>query len=323
MKEEHSKKQRIHTLGIIGLILVCVATIGFGVVTLSKYVLDWDDKQVSIPEGFYFESDYLQYVANDDDIPSYTIYTDSVDITVRNHNYIDVAEDDITYSITYEVMEPEDSEADESNQAILTDEDETVTSDSKPFILYNATNIEKDSDTFTLSYRTTGSVYDSPDQVDATIISVKVTATSSDPYAKTITAIFDFKMANEETFYRITWKDYYMQLELFTGLTIDEDSKITISYDGLAPDNTNDFMDDWLTVENERILTGLSRYGYYKFAFFKANLEELSTDDMGDKILTLTESDGVMSGSISIPYDTVSSTDAETETDTSETLEND
>lgn len=219
-------------------IFVVVFAIGF---TSSRYVTTLDNEQVLVPENFYFESNYLLETEEDEEIVRYNVYTDYVDFEIRNHDLIQYAENDITYTIAV-------STGDESVKADvvkIVDGSEDKTED-KPYTLSSSNTITSgdtayavgfDSDTFRLT-------------ADEGAI-VTVTATSSDPYVKTITAVFKFQDPGNKTFYEIVDMGYYCYLNIYTGEDLAEDDigfdVVTIKYvtEIFSPDNQNPFMEDW------------------------------------------------------------------------------
>lgn len=109
---------------------------------------------------------------------------------------------------------------------------------------------------------------------------INVSATSSSPYARTLSAIFSFKNPGENTVYEIKDQGYYITLDIYTGMNT---QNITVNYgNDLAPDNTNEKIKDWVTG-SAGTLSGLSPNAHYSLIFFKNNSMDYA--QIGQQIL--------------------------------------
>lgn len=159
----------IFVLAIVAILLVSGGT-------LARYVLQRNsDLAVATAAGFYFESNYLKV-----DGPSYTIYTDEVTVTITNTDGINVASQDIIYTVS----------ADVENHTLVAEE-------------------SADTETFIISKPTEGKT-----QI------VTLTATATAPYEKSLAATFTFEDPEDSTWYCLTPSDHYATLELYTGSAV-------------------------------------------------------------------------------------------------------
>lgn len=74
------------------------------------------------------------------------------------------------------------------------------------------------------------------------------------PYIKTITANFIVSDYSSVSTYSIDDKGAWVEVEIKIGAVIPA-SGITINYEGLAPDNTNELMADWLSSDLEKTIS--------------------------------------------------------------------
>lgn len=214
-------------------IVLMVAIVG---VTMSRYVVILYNDQVLVPTNFYFESNYLEEITDEDgkvieEIVTYNVYTDYVDITIMNNNNLRETIEDIDYTISYTVGDGTDPDTVSVVDASGEDIDDTIVTLAHDEDYTGEDDADFLSNTFTLNAN-------SEDVVT-------ITATSSDPYKKTITATFVFHDPDNQTFYRIYDYVYYKELWIFTG---EDPSDITINYDPdyYAPDTMNSLMEDWI-----------------------------------------------------------------------------
>lgn len=236
-EKTNSKKYIIMTFASISL---AVFSLG---ITYSRYITTFINNQVLVPENFYFESNYLLETDTDEEIVTYNVYTGYVDIEIRNHDLVQYAENDIKYTIEFDT-----GDEDVSDQVVKIEgkteeklvEDEFILSSSSTVPSEDGLTeyaVGADSDTFRLTA-----------DEGAT---VTVTATSSDPYEKTITAVFKFQDPGNSTVYEIVDMGYYCYLNIYTGEDLAEEDieydVITIQYvtEVFSPDNQNPIMEDW------------------------------------------------------------------------------
>ncbi len=222
------------SLGTVTLLCLFVLFV-FGCIggSYAKYVSEKKTNAGITPNEFYFTSDYLKEVRSGDTVPTYKVYADSVKFTVANNDGVNYAECDIKYTVSITAG---------SGGSLSTGGDKTLT----------AGESEK-SETHTLK-GTAGQTY-------------TVTAASTSPYSMTLTAKFQFISVDDESYYTLTDKGTYIELDIYTASTVP--SSIAVNYGtSLAPDNTNSLMSGWIDSTRGTINT-LEAHSHYKLVFIK------------------------------------------------------
>lgn len=246
------------------LILVVITALSIGTITFSRYVLHSEEDELYVPTNFVFLSDYLKEGGID-----YNVYTNFLDITIRNTDGINITELNINYNITISSVD-EDGNESTATLSYTDDNDsetETNVTDDDSFTLEGEYEILTKAISYENEYRLHAEKGDT----------VTVTATSTDPYAKELSATFTFIDAGDNTTYTITDKGYYSLLEIYTGKGAD-DIEIIIQYsDDYYPDNSNPTMEDWYSDGGEdandlKTITGLSEDSYYVYVFYEENI---------------------------------------------------
>ncbi len=224
------------TLCCIALAFVCCfLAIGYAMVqdqlTVKGSLSVQGEPSLADSKPFAFRSDFL---TDAETVPTYKVYGTTVDFVL--FNYDDLTETEGT-GVSYTLSV--------SGNATLDSASHTFTEGAKGTKKH------------TLTY---GGTADG---------SVTITATetaASQPH--TLGATFEFIVQEPATYYSVTDHGNYIVLELFIGETVPE---ITVQYgDTLLPDNTNDFMSGWLTVDAQGRLTGMVPHAHYELVFYKA-----------------------------------------------------
>ncbi|MFI3141216.1 MAG: hypothetical protein R3Y27_02785 [Clostridia bacterium] len=255
-----------HKTQIAVLLLVVILSTVTLVFTFSRYVMQDEDDQISVPANFYFLSDYLVEGG-----ATYTVYTPSTEFLIKNNDSVNVTENDIIYTVEYTAI---DENGNEVTTATLTDlvlmpilEDRQYTLSA----LGEEDEIMKSSNSYLLSAPTG--------------VCVTVSATSSKDYTKTLSATFEFVDAENESFYQVIDYGYYCELIIYTGENVED---ITIDYgEDIAPNNMDDAMFDWKeqTTGIYEVGVDIVRNGYYVFVFFEevvADYAQLSQTLIGE-----------------------------------------
>lgn len=249
MKELRNNKRTM-----LLLLVLLVAVLGVGSVTLAKYVTQKKDKDTAIPTNFCFNSSYLK-----EEKPSqkYNVYTSVIQFDLKNYDGVNITEKDIDYSIIVTNDEGTDvtSQATVVGKTILTGSQE-----SKKEISISGLP----ADTYT------------------------VTVTSTSPYSKTISADFVVHERDGSTVYKIVDNDItngtdrYITLHIYTGNSPDVNVKFT---EELEIDNTDSRMSGW-TENIENVLSGLESNAHYELIFFEKAGSEEKDYTLGETKLT-------------------------------------
>ena len=245
------------------LLLAIISIAGLSSWTLSKYTVQVEKDKVVVPTDFFFLSDYLKEADASGVIPTYNVYTSSIDIRISNNDVVNITDEDITFTIAAK----DDSDG-PGNFEVFNKDGATVsaTDDS-----YNIGSTE--------NYYTCKLKADIGD-------TITLTATSSSPYKKTIQAKFVFKETGDINYYEVEDKTNYSILKLYMGNTV-KDINITYNSNELAPDNTNDIMKDWKddsgsTVTKTIPAASLEPNSFYSFIFYENELGTYSTGGKKD-----------------------------------------
>lgn len=202
--------------------LICVS-ISF----IAKYVVNLQESTIAKSADLVFESDYL---TDDDNIPEYNIYSDSVSFKLKNNDDENLYknEKNISYTIT-------------TSGGTLSSSNGTLKKGSN------------DEDTITLT----------SDSEQSCIVE----ATTKKPYSKTLRAKFNFVGVDEKTGYKVTDKDYYVVLDLYIGNILED---IVIDYSGFEPDTANNLMSSFTTGTTGTINSSdLEKNSHYELCFKK------------------------------------------------------
>ena len=226
------KSKKIRLILLLTSFALVLATVGG--VTLAKYVFGAEHSETVEPEPFYFSCNY-------ENGGIYYLPSNSTSVWVYNHNNVEgnrkVNPEDITYTITYQKTNGEGGASVQSDPITL----------SKGEANEHQTTIS-------------GSLGDN----------YHVTVTSSSPYERTIEFDLIFMEEDATSFYTVTKSadNTWLQLDVYIGMK--KPASLTVNYGALAPDNTNPFMHDWLTVTGEGTVEGekLSDHAHYTFIFF-------------------------------------------------------
>ncbi len=292
---EHTKKSLLPILVLLCGTVAVIALV-FAGVTLSRYLIEDDNPNVAVPSQFYFLSNYLTEPTEGEDgeivYTNYTVYTSSVTITVKNNDGINIAEDNITYTIQAEAViadTTEDATVDATEDATgdttvdFTDSNNTV---AESYILSNNESAGSNSYSYTLTAEENDSI--------------TVIANSTAPYTQQLGATFNFVNPGDFGFYYVEDQGYYTQVHVFTGQDVGD---ITISYsDNFAPNNMDPWMDDWLDASHGTIDgNDLEPNAYYCFVFFETmeNVEDnIDYSDMNQTQLAGTAKTTITIGAI-------------------------
>lgn len=209
----------------------------------SKYVLSIKDSTILSTSNLVFTSDFL---SDNDIVPTYDVYENKITFKLKNNDdkNVDITDKNIKYNI-------------ESTCGTLSKNNGTLTGnvDSSDSITLESDNLE----------------------------SCKVTATSTYPYKKIISATFNFKGIDTVNEYIVTDKGYYIVLNILTGNNLKD---ISIDYTGFLPDTTNSLMNDWLDGTNKTISKNdLSTQSNYELRFKKTDATNNKNYSM-DKLKT-------------------------------------
>ena len=220
----HKKVKRMQSTTLILIIFVICVSISL----FAKYVINLQDTTIAKSTDLVFVSDYL---TDDDNIPEYDIYSDSVSFKLKNNDDENLYknEKDISYSIT-------------TSAGTLSSSSGTLKKDSN------------DEDTIILT----------SDSEQSCIVEV----TTTKPYSKTLRAKFNFVSVADNTGYKVTDKGYYIVLDLYTGNNLED---ITIDYSGFEPDTANSLMSSFTNGTTGIINSeSLEKNSHYELLFKKS-----------------------------------------------------
>lgn len=228
-----SKKKRKISLGdrfiITSLVFSVLLLALISYNVFSKYVLSIKDSTILSTSNLLFTSDFL---SDDEVTPTYDVYENKVTFKLKNNDdpNVDINDKDIKYNI-------------ETTCGTLSKSSGTLEGDvdSSDSITLESDNLE----------------------------SCTVSATSTYPYKKTISATFNFKGIDTVNEYIVTDKGFYIVLNVLTGNNLED---ISIDYSGFLPDTTNSLMSDWLDGSKGTISkSDLSTQSNYEFRFEKTD----------------------------------------------------
>jgi len=231
-KISRPKKRRAKILNLkkSKLILLIIFIVFFIYVSISfsaKYVVNLQNTTFAKSTDLLFVSDYL---TNDEEIPEYDIYSDSVIFKLKNNDDENLYKNE--QNVSY----------------IITTSAGTLSSSSGT--LKNGSN---DEDAITLT----------SDSEQSCIVEV----TTKKPYTTTLKAKFNFIGVGEKTGYKITYKGYYVVLDLYTGNNLED---IVIDYSGFEPDTANSLMSSFTNGTTGTIESGdLEKNSHYELFFKK------------------------------------------------------
>lgn len=231
-KISRPKKRRAKILNLkkSKLILLIIFIVFFIYVSISfsaKYVVNLQNTTFAKSTDLLFVSDYL---TNDEEIPEYDIYSDSVTFKLKNNDDENLYKNE--QNVSY----------------IITTSAGTLSSSSGT--LKNGSN---DEDAITLT----------SDSEQSCIVEV----TTKKPYTTTLKAKFNFIGVGEKTGYKITYKGYYVVLDLYTGNNLED---IVIDYSGFEPDTANSLMSSFTNGTTGTIESGdLEKNSHYELFFKK------------------------------------------------------
>jgi len=96
--------------------------------------------------------------------------------------------------------------------------------------------------------------------------------------------------ASETNYYSVTKHTHHVELHIYTGSKTP--GNITVQFGaGLIPDNTNEFMRDWVVPSEDETsggsgtLTGLTVNSHYTLIFFGSRDAVAKTEITGNKII--------------------------------------
>ena len=210
--------------------LVCLAALTVTAFTLGKYVHQMRERAVGVATDFFFRSDYLAETGS----RSFDVYGGTIEFKLFNHDGVNETDRNITYQIT--VQDAEENEI----------TDFTVTGNA------GLAGRAKSENGIVISGLAAGTY--------------TVTATSTVPYRKSLSAIFEVHDMDGSTFYSVedVSTGEYIILHVFTG----NSGTIAVSYGGdLAADNTDARMNGW-TSGAVNTWSG-SPNAHYEFIFFE------------------------------------------------------
>lgn len=264
-----TKKSKRKTFVSCFLLVAIISIVGLSTWTLSKYYVEVEKDKVVVPTDFFFLSDYLKEANTSGDIPTYYVYSNSIDISISNNDVVNITDQNITFTV---------NAIDDHNivhNVKKVNDNGTTENVTGPYSLVGG-NLSKY--VFRLE-ATKGDI-------------ITLTATSSSPYKKTIQAKFVFKETGDINYYEVEDKTNYSILKLYIGNTV-KDIDITYNRNELAPDNTNDIMKDWKndsdTIVTKKIpAASLEPNSFYSFIFYENDLGTYSTggkQDFDDAII--------------------------------------
>ena len=247
MKNSRKNMNKRTTILIgIGVLLLCLIGLSTGMV-LAKYATTENaSAPYSAPE-FYFESDLLTESAG----TSHTLGKNTSDITFKLKNYADsmrFAETDIEYTVT---LQPENASAQTKTGKITGGAANEVT--------VTFEDLDKN-------------------------MSYTVTATTTNPYVKTLTATFEFKTLDQTVKASLENNGNAIKVKI---TTVDYSGNVLIVYPAsLSPDNTDALMSNAGTGSHT---VEFSTDSAHTFVFFKANPEKTYTVTVSGTTVTIAE----------------------------------
>ncbi|MBQ9132004.1 MAG: hypothetical protein IJX62_06010 [Clostridia bacterium] len=249
----------------VALLLLAAVILTVGGVTLAKYFYDKQVQKNSVPQDFYFTSNY-----EDGGVYYVVLSEGKVSFEVYNHNNVGSGQNKVTSkAVTYTVSY---YRIDSANQPV----------GEKPApITYTFAENGGEQKESVLFEATAGETYQ---------VEIKSTA----PYEKEI----KFKLCPMEedvdSYYTVTpaASGNWLQVDIYIGSTVPE--SITVNYSGLEPDNQNDMMKDWTTVAEKGVIpqASLTHHSHYTLIFFgdTSGYAEVTNGSLGTgaKAITLT-----------------------------------
>lgn len=245
------KQKKKNPLFILSLVIIC----SIAIYSFAKYVIEIPDIHIQKAKQFYFESDILKL-----ENPTYLLYdwngedTYTLEIDLKNY------QDELRYtndSIEYQI---------------------NVTSENENINL--STSLQSNAGTLQGGSQTEEKIniyVDSTTQIsEGEFVDVLVTANSTSPYEKTLTATFRIYVQKAEKYEVICLEDENLQYVNLYIANKDEDTQITIKYDNtkLILDTNNELLNDIKVTtgdtENEFNFT-LERNCNYIIGFIKSN----------------------------------------------------
>lgn len=244
MKNRMGKNQWFHrhatSLRVCGLLafIAILATAAGG--ASAKYIHKTETKATATAEEFYFKSDLL-------DGETHTVSalesdgTASVTFALQNHA------DELRYTgveISYTVkVEKKGDNGTVSDGVTVSPSQGTIAGG------------EKRDENITVSGLQAGESY-------------TVTATSTSPYAETLTGTIQVTTSDLEVHSETDKKDQYIEVTVWT---VDYSGQVTMTYPaGWIPDNTDSMMEDWKTgTETQNRTFNMKANSSHVFRFFK------------------------------------------------------
>lgn len=252
MKQKSRKKQKKQALIPVPVVLAAVILLCFAGITSARYVMQKEKSTVAEAEEFYFTSDFLKEESED---ASYFIDPKTEEFTIKLFNYADsirITAGEIEYEITV------DGGTYESKSSLKGPKQAEAEIKIKPDNPLKASESEK---------------------------IIKVTAKSSSPYSKTLTAEFIMKLGNQ---FVIEDKKGNRAAAL-TMICADDKKDITITLpEGVIPDKADDRVS--YDSATRKCLFRSDGYGIYSLVLLKKEAE---------KVLSGAE-DGIFANSIII-----------------------
>ena len=229
---------------LIAAVLLVAVILTVGGVTLGKYFYDRQVQKNAVPQDFYLTADYddggVYYVALSGGVVSFNVY---------NHNNVG-GHGDAKNSVTAATISLEVTcyEIDKANNPVGAVPAPTA---------YSLTGGTQQKQEITMINADPGKTYQ---------VEIKSTA----PYEKEI----NFKICPMEedvdSYYTVTpaASGNWLQVDLYIGST--EPNSITVNYNGLAPDNENDMMEDWTLATPSGTIpkASLTHHAHYTLIFF-------------------------------------------------------
>lgn len=236
--KEHKKASSYVLLFATLLLISALITVG----VFAKYMVSLNSayKQADAAE-YYFLTD----LAENSESNPYPVYDGTITFNVKNYDFLNISEKDTAYSVSIE-------SAPEGNTSII-----LIDGVEKAFgtLAQNA----QSSNNIAISVSKDG-IY-------------KVTATSSSPYAKTITLYFKVNTHYADSFYTLNfhngWSDKsdWLEVDIYTG---ESGNPVSVKYGNLQPDNTISYTADWYASSSSttKVLNDLAPYSHYHLIFF-------------------------------------------------------
>lgn len=221
------KRLKHRPIVVVSLFLLIVLAISLISISIAKYVTDIRNQSLIKLEDFVIETNYL-------DGKTYEIFTDTVQVDVRNNRLTKISKKDITFDILIKNINTSEVIASYNNQ--------TLGGATKSNKVFTFDNLEVNTN-------------------------YQVIISSTSPIKKTITHNFSIVSTIEvESYYTLTNYESWIELDIYIGT--DVPSSLTIVYGNeLSADNTNDLMKTWYGTSG--LLTSLTKNNHYKLIFFK------------------------------------------------------